>query len=334
MLTDTLLPGILLGLLLWCIVRFVLMGLYVVNQNERAVKTVFGRAQRRGGTTLDDPLLAETLLTEEHRKRYQYPLVTVIQPGGPYLKMPWEHVHKVSVATQLVSIAHDPESPVLNEHGTVLGAVTHDQLNIGLEGQLRYTVAESNLYAYLFGVKNPIAHVMGYFVSVLRERVANFEDTHGNATLPAGAPSLTGAAGISINDLRKNLGDLNDQMARECCSSAARYGIMLDAALITAINPPTDVESALAAINTTHNAVSSEISLAEAAADQKIVQSKRAVEIETLRAEAEVQVLRQLAEQLRLLKESGTGVLTAYVRNVRLALYAKAREILHPTPHD
>ena len=28
---------------------------------------------------------------------------------------------------------------------------------------------------YLFGVKNPIAHVMGYFVSVLRERIANFE---------------------------------------------------------------------------------------------------------------------------------------------------------------
>ena len=36
-------------------------------------------------------------------------------------------------------------------------------------------MSEQNLYAYLFGVKRPIAHVMGYFVSILRERIANFE---------------------------------------------------------------------------------------------------------------------------------------------------------------
>ena len=52
-----------------------------------------------------------------------------------------------------------------------------------------------------------------------------------------------------------------------------------------------EVESALAAINTAHNQVSSDISLAQAAADQKIVQSKRAVEIETLKAQAEVEPL-------------------------------------------
>ena len=50
----------------------------------------------------------------------------------------------------------------------------------------------------------------------------------------------------------------------------ARYGIMLDASLITGIDPPAEVESALAAINTAHNQVSSDISLAQAAADQRI----------------------------------------------------------------
>jgi len=48
-------------------------------------------------------------------------------------------------------------------------------LNTGLSGQIRFQVSERNLYAYLFGVTNPIAHVMGYFVSVLRERIATFE---------------------------------------------------------------------------------------------------------------------------------------------------------------
>src|SRR5208283_1935533 len=96
----------------------------------------------------------------------------------------------------------------------------------------------------------------------------------------------------------KNLRDINEHMDQECASSEARYGIALDASLITGIDPPPEVESALAAINTAHNQVSSDISLAQAAADQKIVQSKRAVEIETLKAQAEVQPIKLLAEEL------------------------------------
>ena len=78
------------------------------------------------------------------------------------------------------------------------------------------------------------------------------------------------------------------------------------------------------AINTAHNHVSSEISLAQAAADQTIVQSRKAVEIETLRAQAEVEPLVALAEQIRLLKASGTDALRAYVRNLRVGLFHKS----------
>jgi hypothetical protein len=63
-------------------------------------------------------------------------------------------------------------------------------------------------------------------------------------------------------------------MNRECRSSEARYGVTLDASLITGIDPPQDVESALSAINTAHNQVSSDISLAQAGADQTLVQSR------------------------------------------------------------
>jgi regulator of protease activity HflC (stomatin/prohibitin superfamily) len=117
-------------------------------------------------------------------------------------------------------------------------------------------------------------------------------------------------------------------MHQECASAAARYGISLDAALITSIDPPSDVESALAAINTAHNQVSSEVSLAQAAADQKIVMSRRAVEIETLNAEAEVQPLLALAEQLQALRGHGPNVLGAYVRNARLPLFARAQQLV------
>jgi regulator of protease activity HflC (stomatin/prohibitin superfamily) len=322
----TALVGIVLGFLAWFVLRYVLFGLFTVDQNERAVKTSFGRAQRIGNqTTLNSPL-AETLRPEE-RERYVYPQVRVIPPGGPYIKWPWEKVHKVSVATETINMAVDPEDPAANQRGTMLEAVTKDQLNTGLNGQMRYRVSERNLYAYLFGVKRPIVHVMGYFISILRERIANFE-------APAPAPNAddqgdaAAVRGISINDLRKNLRDLNDHMDQECASAAARYGIELDASLITEIAPPPEVESALAAINTAHNHVSSEISLAQASADQKIVQSRRAVEIETLKAQAEVEPLLALAERLGALKGTGgTAALEAYVRNLRLSLISKAQQV-------
>lgn len=318
--------GCVFGFIAWFLMRYLVAGLFTVDQNERAVKTSFGRAQRvsETATTLEDPISAG--LEGDERARYAYPQVRVIPPGGPYFKWPWERVYKVSVATQTVNMAFDPENPEANLGGTVLEAVTKDQLNTGLSGQLRYRVSERNLYAFLFGVKNPIAHVMGYFVSVLRERIANFEAPRAQEASAAEGPELGTAHGISINDLRKNLRDLNEHMDCECATSPARYGIVFDASLITGIDPPGEVESALAAINTAHNQVSSDISLAQAAADQKIVQSRRAVEIETLKAQAEVEPLERLADQLTELKRSGPGSLEAYVRNVRLNLYSQATQ--------
>ena len=140
------------------------------------------------------------------------------------------------------------------------------------------------------------------------------------------------AYGVSINDLRKNLRDLNEHMDHECSSSAARYGMVLDASLITGIDPPPEVESALAAINTAHNQVSSDISLAQAAADQKIVQSKRAVEIETLKAQAEIEPLERMAAQLDSLKASGPSVLQSYVRNVKMSLFGRSERAFVEVP--
>jgi regulator of protease activity HflC (stomatin/prohibitin superfamily) len=168
------LGGLLIGVAAWFVVRFFPSGFFTVNPNERAVKTVFGRAQRVGAvTTLDTPLA--DLMRRDERERYVYPQVRVIGPGGPYFKWPWERVHKVSVATETINMAKDFEDPSANNDGTILQAVTKDQLDTGLEGQIRYRVSEANLYAYLFGVKNPIGHVMAYFVSVVRERIADFE---------------------------------------------------------------------------------------------------------------------------------------------------------------
>ena len=317
--------GFLIGSTAWFLMRYLVAGLYTVDQNERAVKTIFGRAERLGNqTTLDDPI-SESLKPEE-RGRYSYPQVRVIPPGGPYFKWPWEQIYKVNISTQTLNMAFDPEDPRANANGTQLSAVTKDQLDTGLTGQIRYRICEQNLYAFLFGVKRPIVHVMGYYISILRERIANF--TAPPPLEEAADNSIASVAVISINDLRKNLSTLNEHMDQCCASSAPRYGITFDASLITGIDPPQEVESALAAINTAHNQVSSDISLAQASADQKIVQSKRAVEIETLNAYAEVEPLRALAGQLTTLRASGPDALSAYRRNVRLKLLKQASQII------
>ncbi len=311
--------GVFVGFTAFFMVRCILTGFYTVDQNERAVKTSFGRAER----LLDEQgkeILVDIPIDEQ--ERYRYPQVRVIGAGGPYFKFPWEKIHKISIATETQSVAYDPVTPSANQNGKVVEAVTKDNLNTGLQGQIRFCVSEQNMYAYLFGVKNPVAHVMGFFTSILRERIANFV-----------APPVTDATsshiqGISINDLRKNLRELNEHMEKECQCSSWRYGIRLEAALITEIDPPQEVESALAAINTAHNQVSAEISLAQATADQKIVQSKRAVEIETFKAQGEVEPLHWMATQLTELKKHGPNAIPSYLRNIRLAVLSKAKQII------
>jgi len=318
-----------IGSLLYVILMVVIKGFFVVNQDERAVKTVFGRAKRINDSTTALDTAVTHMLNEDEKERYNFPNLQVIQPGGPYFKWPWEKVHKVSIATNASNLAYDPESSCANKNNTVLDAVTKDQLNIELSGQIRYRVSERNIYAYLFGIKNPIAHVMGYFVSVLREKIANFEgqqavvDDDDTQT-----EILQKAANISINDLRKNLRDLNDKMDIECQGSEARYGVIMEASLITGIDPPDEVESALAAINTAYNQISSDISLAHASADQRIVESKRAVEIETLKAEGETEGIKLLANELtELKKRGGTRALDAYIRNAKLSLIDQTTSI-------
>ena len=319
--------GVVLGSVGWFVVRYVLQGFYTVNQSERAVKTRFGRAERNLSLeTIENP--TALALRDSERERYRFPSVHVIQPGGPYFKWPWERVYKVSVATETVNMAFDPDSRAANQGNTVLDAVTKDQLNTGLSGQIRFRISEQNLYAYVFGVKRPIAHVMGFFISILRQRIASFAAPQKMQIAENNPTDVNAVAGVSINDLRKNLSSLNEHMEEECRASVGRYGIAFDASLITGIDPPEEVESALAAINTAHNLVSADISLAQASSDQRIVQSRRAVEVETLKAAAEVEPLVAMSNQLSDLKKIGNGALKAYIRNVRLGLFSKARQVI------
>ena len=304
--------GLVLGIGLAALLTL-MFGVYSIGPTERGVLTTFGRVQRTPGTTADDPQLG-SLLTAEEKLRYNYPCIHVISPGGPYFKWPWQKLYKVDMTIQAIDITWDPDIAQ-----DTIEAVTKDNLTVQISGQIRWKPCERNLYAYLFGVAHPAAHVVGYFISVLRDRIATFHgETHDGAV-----------EGVSINDLRRNLSLINTFMEESCRKTTARYGVDLDAALITNIDPPADVDEALASINTTQNQVAASISQAKADADQKLKMAEQAVQIALNRAEAESAPLLELGKTLEAMHaQGGRAALDSYLRNASLPLREKAAQTI------
>ncbi|QDU78271.1 SPFH domain / Band 7 family protein [Bremerella volcania] len=321
--------GLVLGLIAYIFFRVILTAFYIIPPDQRAVITTFGRADRLSEEFIEP--LNDPNLSEDEKKRYTYPKVRVVGPGGPYFKMPWQKVHKVSVATRSVDLVWDP-----TKKQETIEAVTKDNLTTGVNGQIRYRVSENNLYAYLFGVASPLEHIMGYFVSVLRERIATFSDPKGANFLAKPSAddddtptSVDLSEGVSINDLRKNLPLLNSYMEEQCRCTPGRYGVELDAALITSIDPPPEVDRALSAINSTRNQVAADLSTAQADAEQQITMSKRAVDIASNNAQAEVAPLRELARTLTQIKqEGGSAAVRAYIRDLKVPLLSRAVSVV------
>ena len=99
--------GLLVGIGLAALLTL-LVGVYSVGPTQRGVITTFGRAQRLNGSTGEDPELGG-LLSAEEKSRYNYPVVRVIPPGGPYFKWPWQRLYKVDMTIQTADITWDPQ---------------------------------------------------------------------------------------------------------------------------------------------------------------------------------------------------------------------------------
>ena len=115
------------------------------------------------------------------------------------------------MATQAVDLSWDP-----SKAQDTIEAVTKDNLTTGVNGQIRYRVSENNLYAYLFGVASPLEHVMGYFVSVLRERIANFVDPKGMSLVAAGEIQKVEETGVQTAQWSFRKESRSTTFARTC----------------------------------------------------------------------------------------------------------------------
>jgi hypothetical protein len=168
------LAGLMFGALGWFTLRYVIFGFFTVNQNERVVKTSFGKAQRLHTTTLDNPM-AEHLRPDE-RERYQYPQVRVIPPGGPVLQV------AVGEGAQGEGRHRDGEPGLRpgdpereprwrDARGRHQGPAEHRPRRAAAVPRLGAATCTPTCSA----VKNPLVHVLGYFISILRQRIASFE---------------------------------------------------------------------------------------------------------------------------------------------------------------
>ena len=99
-----------LGVLIYFFVRCILFGFYTVDQNERAVKTSFGRADRIGEQRTSSLPMAETL-SDEERPRYNFPLVR-----HPAHRIPERLQEHIATAIDAVVLGPDREHNVLAPH--------------------------------------------------------------------------------------------------------------------------------------------------------------------------------------------------------------------------
>ena len=90
-----------------------------------------------------------------------------------------------------------------------------------------------------------------------------------------------------------------------------------------------DVDEALASINTTQNQVAASISQAKADADQKLKMAEQAVQIAENRAEAEAAPLLELGKTLAAMhQQGGKAALDSYLRNASIPLREKAAQTI------
>ena len=103
----SIIAGIIVGFVGWFIFRYVLAGIYTVNQERARGEDEFrarGTRRRRDDAGRSDFRASQT----RGARPLQYPQVRVIPPGGPYFKWPWEKVYKVHVSTQTMNMALRP----------------------------------------------------------------------------------------------------------------------------------------------------------------------------------------------------------------------------------
>lgn len=232
-------------------------------------------------------------------------LLRTLGPGLHY-KWPWQKAHSVSMMEQSLDLS--------GEEGGI-SAMASDGTILRLDSKLRYTPEKSELYDFLFALKNPISHIQGLFTCLLRNEIANFSSQ---------PEDLAKSSSYSV--IRRERKLLN-QHIRDFTRSkiGGRYGLRFDAVDLTDIYPPDELADALNAVFNAQSEAETAYARIEAECQQRVLSASKGIEIAAARAEASETEILTLAKSLAHLQMRGT--LQAYVDRRRSETYSESRTV-------
>jgi regulator of protease activity HflC (stomatin/prohibitin superfamily) len=283
--------GISVGVGLYLVVMLA-RSTFKVEEGYLAVLTTFGRAESAG---------------DHHQLKTYGP--------GIHFKKPWQKVVRISMKEQTLDLNREEGG------GT---AMADDGTILRLDSFVRYVPVEKELYPFLFGLERPLDHITGLFTCLLRNEIANFRGSAGEAPLANRFDFARQAGSYAL--IRRERRLLNDRIESFCKSQIDnRYGVRFNAVDLADILPPDELADALNAVFQASTEAEALLFRAEGECQQRILSAERGVEIARARAAAVEIEIKKLASHLAGLDDS--AVLDAYVARRRGEVLSESRAL-------
>lgn len=273
---------IILGAAIGAIVLLVVLAaisVKVVREGEVGVRLNFGAAERTSDGTLQ------------------------LRPPGLHWVPPWMRLETVNLAEQVTDLsAALPQTMAAD--GTVLR----------LNWSARHQVERNRVEQYLFGLRNPRAHVEGILACHLRNQIATMTaaSLRQDGDLAATDGHAVAHAG-SFAYLRRKRGEVSRQfVAEHRAAMLAAYGTDVGALDLLDVDPPEALADALNAVVRAEAEADENFFRASSECKQTVLAADHSLQLATTRAQAvqkEIETLGQYLEGLRANQQ-----LTSYVQ--------------------
>jgi regulator of protease activity HflC (stomatin/prohibitin superfamily) len=255
-----------------------------VEEGHKAALTRFGRALKVGSS------------------------LRLFGPGGHW-KWPWDKVITFSVMERVIDLTgEDGGQSAMAGDGTLLR----------LDSKIRFRPLAEKAYSFLFELKNPMQHIRGTFVCIIRNEIANF----GPADDAEKSDEILGAYHL----IRRDRYRLNEQVDRACLAQlGAAHGIQFCGVDLIDIVPPHELETALNGIQNARAEAETLYAKAEADSRRRLAAAERYVGIQKTRAEASTAELAKVAEVISDLVTDGN--IDNFIDHKRTELFGNSRII-------
>ncbi|MBC7658422.1 MAG: SPFH domain-containing protein [Chitinophagaceae bacterium] len=268
---------------------------FQVEEGHVAVRSAFGKAE---------------FLNEREKK---------LKTFGPglHFKWPWQTVHNVSLMEQMIDLSGE-------EGGTT--AMASDGTMLRLDSKLRFTPKQTELYNYLFSMAEPVEHVKGLFICLLRNEIANF-DNRDRSKASGRQSNLSLLPHVQVGSyaaIRRERRQLNHDIQEFCRTQIGEfYGVKFNGVDLTDILPPDELAQALNGVMNAHSEAQRLYAQTEGECEQRILAAKKGLSIARFKARAVEDEVSTMGEILLELHNNGT--LPEYIERRQAETFAESR---------